>query len=78
LPEGTTVEEIPDPWSEERGSLSGHVSYLSKGRELIYRAEWARPAGFYTKAEYEAATDFYQKLRDAQRRPILLRRAAKS
>ena len=39
MPEGYTVEEMPDPWREQRGTVSGLVSYQSEGRELIYRAK---------------------------------------
>jgi hypothetical protein len=75
LPEGATVAELPAAWSSRLPTAGCSLSYRLEGRELIYRSEYTRQASFYDKASYEALRAFVQKVRDAQRRPVLLRTA---
>jgi hypothetical protein len=73
LPEGATLVEKPDDWSMKLPTASCRLSYRLDGREIVYSVELSRQTAFYEKTSYEALRAFYQKVVEAQRRPILLR-----
>jgi purine nucleoside permease len=54
-------------------TASCRLSYRLDGREIVYSVELSRQTAFYEKTSYEALRAFYQKVVEAQRRPILLR-----
>jgi hypothetical protein len=76
MPEGYTVEEMPEGWAEQVASGSGTLTYRVEGREIVYRCQLSQLGGFYAKAEYEALRLFNQRLVQAARRPVMLKRAA--
>jgi hypothetical protein len=76
LPPGWRVEELPDPWSEEWNTLSCRLSYQTEGSTIVYRCDFRRRAGFYAESDYHRLEEFYRRLSEAQRRPIILRPAS--
>ena len=76
LPPGCTVEELPDPVSEEGKASSYRLSYRTEGNVVIFENSYKRRAGFYGEADYHLLEAFYQRLAEAERRPIIVRRAA--
>ncbi len=76
LPENVTIEELPDDWSESVASASCRLRYRREGRDVIYDYELAQPGGFLDQPAYEALRLFFQKVQEAERRPVLLREAA--
>jgi len=75
LPAGCTLEELPDPWTEEGKTVSGQLSYRIEGNVLVFERRVTRRAEFYGKDDYEAVRALYQRLLEAERRPIVLRQA---
>jgi hypothetical protein len=76
MPEGYTVEEMPEGWTQTLSSGSGALSYRVEGREIVYRCQLSQLGGFYAKADYEALRLFNQSLVQAARRPVILKHAA--
>jgi len=73
LPAGSSLEELPDPWSEEGKTVSCQLSYRIEGDVVIFRHRWQRRAGFYGAGDYHALEELYQRIIAAERRPIVLR-----
>ena len=76
MPPGYSVEELPEAWRQDVTSASGQLSYGTEGNEIVYRWQLTRRGGFYTKPDYESLRILYQKLYEAQRRPVVLHRTA--
>jgi hypothetical protein len=76
LPAGYAVEEMPDAWNQDQSSASGHLRYRAENGTVVYQSRFSQRGGFYDRGDYETLRLFYQKFRDAQRRPLLLRNAA--
>jgi hypothetical protein len=74
LPPGCTVEELPDPWSEDGKTVSCRLSYRTEGNVIVFQHSFQRRAGFYDEGDYHGLEAFYQRLSEAERRPIILRR----
>jgi hypothetical protein len=74
LPDGFAVVEVPTAWDHESALFSCRVRYRIEGRELIYEQSLQRKSGVLEKADYEALRLITQKLEDAERRPMILRR----
>ncbi|MGD1032638.1 MAG: transglutaminase-like domain-containing protein [Opitutaceae bacterium] len=78
LPPGCSVEELPDPYSENGKAMSCELSYRSEGNLVLFRKKFLRSAGFYDESAYHGLEGFYQRLTEAERRPIVLRKAPSS
>ena len=78
LPPGCSVEELPDPVSEDGKTSSCRLSYRTEGNAVIFQNSYRRRAGFYGEADYHLLEAFYQRLAEAERRPVIVRRAAPS
>ncbi|MES2696584.1 MAG: transglutaminase domain-containing protein [Verrucomicrobiota bacterium] len=76
LPAGTEVEELPDDISLESPRSSGRLTYRKAGDGVAYRFEFTQRGGLLERTDYEEVRTFVQKLSEAERRPILLRRSA--
>ncbi len=74
IPEGYSVEELPDGWKKEQAPLSAKVTYRIDGAAVVLMKRLSRGAGFFQKSEYEAIRSFYRELREAERRSVLLRK----
>ena len=74
MPEGYTVEELPDGWTQQQPSASGTLSYEVEGREIVYRCRVSQRGGIYAKPEYNVLRLFLQELAQAARRPVILKR----
>lgn len=73
LPRGCAVLELPDAWIRKEASVSGSLSYRTEGRDIVFLSEVTRRGGFYDSADYARLWAFYEKLHEAQRRPVVLR-----
>jgi hypothetical protein len=78
LPPGCTVEELPDPFTETGKMVSCELSYRAEGNVVVYQNRFQRRAGFYNESDYQELEAFYQRLSEAERRPIVLRKAISS
>jgi hypothetical protein len=78
LPPGCSVEELPDPYSDNGKTVSCELSYRSEGNAVVFQKKLRRSAGFYGETDYHGLEAFYQRLSEAERRPIVLRRAPSS
>jgi hypothetical protein len=78
LPSSYAVEEMPDNWSRTGATVSSHLTYQVTNDEIRYDSEFSIQPGFYDRSHYEAIRKFIDKFREAERRPILLRKAAPS
>jgi hypothetical protein len=76
LPPGYTVEEMPENWNRTGATVSSHLQYHLADGEVRYDSEFSIQPGFYDRPHYEAIRKFIDKFREAERRPILLRKAA--
>ncbi len=74
IPEGYSVEELPDGWKAERASMKAEVTYKLDGGTVILTKHLSRSAGFFQKADYEELRSFYRDVHEAERRSILLRK----
>jgi transglutaminase-like putative cysteine protease len=74
LPKGFSPEELPEEWNREQGTASCNISYRIDGRAVVFRCQFTQPAAFLDKAGYETYRLFLQKVAEARRRPIVLRR----
>jgi transglutaminase-like putative cysteine protease len=74
IPEGYTVEELPEGWKKQQASLSAEVTYRIEGVTVVLTKRLSRKAGFFQKSEYEAIRNFYREIHEAERRSVLLRR----
>ena len=54
------------------------MRYRMDGLDLVYECKLEQKGGAYDKGDYDALRAFYQKLSEAERRPIVLRRLAKT
>ena len=67
LPSGCTIEELPDPPSEEGKTVTGQLSYRVEGNVMVFERRISRRAEFYGKSDYEAIRAFYRRLLEAER-----------
>jgi hypothetical protein len=58
--------------------MSCELSYRSEGNVVVFEDKFRRSAGFYDESDYHALEAFYQRLSEAERRPIVLRKAPSS
>lgn len=75
LPDGVTVSELPTAWRHQLPLFECAMEYTLEGREILYRCEVSRRTGVLDRAGYEALRSAYQKLQEAERRPVVLTRA---
>lgn len=75
LPAGSSVEELPDDWKQELPFASGALRYRKEKDAVVFEFELTQRGGFLNKVDYEALRTLVQKSLDAERRPILVRRA---
>jgi hypothetical protein len=73
-PEGFTVVEVPADWDHTSPLLSCFIRYRIKGSELIYARHLKRSTGVLEKKDYETLRLITQKLEEAERRPLILKR----
>lgn len=73
LPEGMTVEEVPDDWKATTAAGEARLKYTREGSDVIYESELTLQAGFLDQTTYEAVRGFLQKMQEAERRPVLVR-----
>jgi len=75
IPAGFAVEEVPANWDSNGATVSSHLGYAQTADEVSYDSRFSIKPGFYNRERYEAIRQFILKFREAERRPILLRRA---
>lgn len=73
LPHGTTIGELPPPLRLEQGGATAEISYRPDGQAIVCLQRCLRPAGMYSKEDYEKMRLLGEKVAAAQRRPIILR-----
>jgi hypothetical protein len=78
LPAGFAPENLPSEWHQELANATDSVRYRMDGLDLVYECKLEQKGGAYDKGDYDALRAFYQKLSEAERRPIVLRRLAKT
>jgi len=74
LPDGVTVEELPEDWNRTGATVSSHLTYRTVGNEVHYESELLIQPGFYDRQHYEAIRKFLVKFQEAEKRPVLLRK----
>jgi hypothetical protein len=78
LPEGFAPEGLPSAWHQELANATDSVQYRMDGLDLVYEYNLEQKGGAYNKDDYDTLRIFYQKLSEAERRPIVLRRLTKT
>jgi Domain of Unknown Function with PDB structure (DUF3857)/Transglutaminase-like superfamily len=78
LPTGFAPENLPSEWHQELPNATDSVQYRMDGLDLIYECKLEQKGGAYNKDDYDSLRVFYQKLSEAERRPIVLRRLTKT
>jgi hypothetical protein len=78
LPEGFAPEDLPSAWHQELPAATASVQYRMEGLDLVYEYRLEQQGGAYDKNGYDSLRVFYQKLSEAERRPIVLRRLIKA
>jgi hypothetical protein len=73
LPQGFTIEELPDPLDKRIGTASCRLSYQTDGNAVVYQCSYQREGGILSRAAYEALRLFDQEILDAENRPLLVR-----
>lgn len=76
LPEGFTIAEVPKPVTAETPLMRYSLQYRVEGQQFTYESTVTRQTGVLEKADYEALRSAYQRLEEAERRPIVLKRTA--
>ena len=76
LPEGMIAAELPSPIQVEHGRASAELSYTKEGSVVSCVLRFVRPAGLYSKTEYDKLHALGEKIATAQRRPIMLKSTA--
>ena len=71
-------EDLPSAWHQELPNANDSVQYRMEGVDLVYEFNLEQQGGAYKKADYETLRVFYQKLSEAERRSVVLRRLAKT
>jgi hypothetical protein len=74
LPAELAVLEVPKPWTLEQPTLTCSLRYRVEGGELIFESDIVRRTGALSRAEYDQLRGSIQKLDEAERRPLVLRR----
>ncbi len=75
LPEGFVAESLPSDWHQELPGFRAMVAYRLEGRTLIFTRRIYRHACLLGKTDHDAIYHLSQKLEEAERRPVILRRA---
>lgn len=75
LPESYAVEELPPDWNKHGALISCRLHYAVDQGALVYESDFLVQPGFYGKEQYESIRRFFDSFREAQRRPVLLRRS---
>jgi hypothetical protein len=78
LPEGFAPEGLPSEWHQQLANATDSVQYRLEGVDLVYEYNLEQKGGAYNQDDYDSLRIFYQKLSEAERRPIVLRRPAKT
>jgi transglutaminase-like putative cysteine protease len=76
LPAGFAIEEMPENWTQTTAAATGDLSYRAEGGAVVYRCRLTRRGGFFDRGAYETLRAFEERLLQAERRPILVRRGA--
>ena len=74
IPEGFEAGSTPGGWRQETASASASITYRLSGQTLTYVFELEQKAGLLDHSDYETLRAFYQKLEEADRRPVVVRR----
>jgi hypothetical protein len=74
IPEGYSVEELPDGWKTDQALLSAEITYRVDGSSVVLTKHLSRKAGFFKKGDYEALRNLYRQVHEAERRSVILRR----
>jgi hypothetical protein len=74
LPDRSTTETLPAAWQQTLASGTASVSYRLSGQTLTYEFNLEQKAGLFGQAEYEQLQIFYEKIDEAERRAIIVRR----
>ncbi|HEY3757982.1 MAG TPA: DUF3857 and transglutaminase domain-containing protein [Opitutaceae bacterium] len=72
LPDGSTVEDIPDPWSESVAGSSASVAFQSEPHAFTCDVRFQRRAGDYNRRDYGALRQLCAHLDEHQHKPVLL------
>ncbi|HEX3729581.1 MAG TPA: transglutaminase family protein [Opitutaceae bacterium] len=76
LPAGFAVDEFPPDWDKHGALISCRLHYAIGQGAAVYESDFSLQPGFYSKEQYESIRRFFDSFREAQRRPVLLRRTA--
>ena len=74
LPQGFTVDEVPDPVKIQTPFGSYATSYEVKGTELIFKRQLSQQATTIAAADYEMVRKFFESIRAAENAPVVLAR----
>lgn len=75
LPAGSTIEELPEDWSGKAAAAECRLTCRLDGQALLCEFELVQRGGFQDKDAYEGLRQLYQQVREAEKRPALIRRA---
>lgn len=75
LPEDYDVEELPKPYRVENSHSSFSLSVRVEGRRIVAERKMITKARFEERADYETSERFWQKIAEAERRPVILKRS---
>lgn len=74
LPEGFTVDELPDPVKIQTAFGSYVTSYEVKGTELVFKRQLSQTKTTIAAADYEMVRKFFESIRAAENAPVVLAR----
>jgi hypothetical protein len=74
LPDAFQSTEVPRDWAQTLPSASCSISYRLEGQTLTIVYELRQNAGFFSRTDFQNLRNFYQKLSEAERRPVVLHR----
>lgn len=74
LPAGWTVEELPADWIRTGSTVNASIHYTVENGFLTYDSRLSIKPGFYPRATYEKIRRFMERVAEAERRPVILRR----
>ena len=74
LPEGFTVDEVPDAVNLKTSFGEYSTSYEIKEGKLVFKRSLVTTRTIVPTAKYNVVRDFYSKIRDAEQSPVVLLR----
>jgi len=74
LPDDVVIEEMPDDVELTSANIACRLTYRREGPAVVYGYALTEAGGFLNQSDYEMRRAFIQKLQDAERRPLVLRR----